>query len=287
MIAAPKLHIANTKAINGDLVSSPTHLEVKGVVKVFAARSQTPEVHALGPIDLSIARGEFFSVVGPSGCGKSTLLDVMSGLMPPTSGQVVFEGKSIEHIVPPGIGVVFQEDASFYWMNVRDNISFGLRRKGMEPAEIAKRVNYAIDFMGLREFSEAFPAQLSGGMRQRMCIARTLVMEPRFILLDEPFGALDQQTRLLMGDELLRLWRETGATVLLITHSLDEAIMLADRVGVMSARPGRFMEIIPTVWPKERTSEIITDPRFGKINAHIWSILRNESIAAMGHRPTR
>jgi NitT/TauT family transport system ATP-binding protein len=146
---------------------------------------------------------------------------------------------------------------------------------------VRRRVDYAIGFMGLRDFAHAFPAQLSGGMRQRMCIARTLVMQPRLILLDEPFGALDQQTRLLMGDELLRLWRETGASIFLITHSLDEAAMLADRVGVMSARPGRFIELIETGWPKERTSEIIADPAFGPVTAHIWTLLRKESLAAM------
>jgi NitT/TauT family transport system ATP-binding protein len=137
--------------------------------------------------------------------------------------------------------------------------------------------------MGLSQFANAYPAQLSGGMRQRVCIARTLVMQPRLILLDEPFGALDQQTRLIMGDELLRLWRETGATVLLITHSLDEAIMLADRVGVMSARPGRFKEVIETGWPRDRNSTIVSNPAFGELNAQVWSLLREESLASMAN----
>ena len=239
----------------------------------------TPEIHALGPVDLAIRRGEFFAVVGPSGCGKSTLLDVMAGLSRPTRGSVVFEGSPLQGAVPKGIGAVFQDDAAFYWLNVVDNVAFGLRQHGTDPAEIRRRVDYAIGFMGLRQFANAYPAQLSGGMRQRMCIARTLVMQPRFILLDEPFGALDQQTRLLMGEELLRLWRETGASILLITHSLDEATMLADRVGVMSARPGRFIEIITTGWPKDRTSEIVSAPAFGAFNAHIWSLLRKSRCA--------
>jgi NitT/TauT family transport system ATP-binding protein len=151
--------------------------------------------------------------------------------------------------VPDGVGVVFQEDASFPWLTVEDNVGFGLRRAGVDAAESNRRVDFAIGFMGLRDFRRAYPSQLSGGMRQRVCIARTLVMQPRLILLDEPFGALDQQTRLLMGDELLRLWRETSATVLLITHALDEANLLSDRIGVMSARPGRFMDIVETGWP--------------------------------------
>jgi NitT/TauT family transport system ATP-binding protein len=260
--------------------AASSHVEVRGIVKRFE-RAVAPPLHALGPVDLSIARGEFFAVVGPSGCGKSTLLDVMAGLSAPSEGEVTFEGTKVRGGVPSGVGAVFQEDASFYWLNVFDNIAFGLRQVGTDPATVQKYVEYAIGVMGLRDFTHAYPAQLSGGMRQRMCIARTLVMQPRFILLDEPFGALDQQTRLLMGDELLRLWRETGASILLITHSLDEATMLADRVGVMSARPGRFIDIITTAWPRERTSEIVADPAFGAIHARIWSLLRSESLRAM------
>ena len=239
------------------------------------------DLHALGPIDLQLRPNEFFSVVGPSGCGKSTMLDVLAGLNKPTSGQIHFEGQLIDGTVPDGVGVVFQEDASFPWLSVEGNIGFGLKRRGMAAAEIRSRVDRAIQFMGLQAFAKSYPSQLSGGMRQRVCIARTLVMEPRLILLDEPFGALDQQTRLLMGDELLRLWRETGATVMLITHSIDEAAMLADRVGVMSSRPGCFIDIIETGWPADRDSRIATLPEFGKVTAHIWDLLRGESIKAM------
>ncbi|MES2977717.1 MAG: ABC transporter ATP-binding protein [Pseudomonadota bacterium] len=238
-------------------------------------------VHALGPIDLKLRKNEFFSVVGPSGCGKSTLLDLLAGLNKPTSGEILFEGKPVNGEVPDGVGVVFQEDASFPWLTVESNIGFGLRRRGMAAGEIAKRVDRAVNFMGLGAFAKAYPSQLSGGMRQRVCIARTLVMEPRLILLDEPFGALDQQTRLLMGDELLRLWRETGATVVLITHSIDEAAMLADRVGVMSSRPGHFIEIIETGWPHDRDSRIASEESFGRVTTHIWELLRAESIKAM------
>jgi NitT/TauT family transport system ATP-binding protein len=239
-------------------------------------------VQALGPIDLDLRRGEFFSVVGPSGCGKSTLLDVLAGLSRPTTGTVMFEGRMLDGAVPDGVGVVFQEDASFPWLTVRKNVAFGLRRAGLDGAEIARRVDHAIGFMGLSSFAGHYPAQLSGGMRQRVCIARTLVQLPRLILLDEPFGALDQQTRLLMGDELLRLWRETGATVLLITHALDEAAMLSDRVGVMSARPGRFIDMVQTGWPRDRDSRIVSDPAFGVLNGRLWTSLRAESLKALG-----
>jgi NitT/TauT family transport system ATP-binding protein len=150
----------------------------------------------------------------------------------------------------------------------------------VDAAEIRRRVEYAIGFMGLAAFDKAYPAQLSGGMRQRVCIARTLVMQPRLILLDEPFGALDQQTRLLMGDELLRLWRETNATVMLITHALDEANLLSDRIGVMSARPGRFISIVDTGWSRERDSTLVEDPAFGAVSSRLWSLLRGESLKA-------
>jgi len=258
------------------------HAAVKDVTRVFAAVAKQRPVHALGPVDLQLRRGEFFSVVGPSGCGKSTLLEVLAGLQPATEGTVEFEGKFVSGSVPDGIGVVFQEDASFPWLTVWDNAAFGLRRAGVDAAEIERRVGDALAFMGLMEFRDAYPAQLSGGMRQRVCIARTLVLQPRLILLDEPFGALDAQTRLLMGDEVLRLWRRTGATILLITHALDEAAMLSDRVGVMSARPGRFLDLVETNWPKDRDSTIVSEPCFGQVTARLWNHLRGESMKALG-----
>ena len=256
--------------------AATTHATLRGVTRIYPGG-----VHALGPVDFDLMQGEFFSVVGPSGCGKSTMLDVLAGLSAPSSGAITFEGRKVDG-VPDGVGVVFQEDSSFAWLNVQDNVAFGLRRSGVEAAEIKRRVEYAIGFMGLRDFARAFPAQLSGGMRQRVCIARTLVMQPRLILLDEPFGALDQQTRLLMGDELLRLWRETGATVMLITHALDEAAMLSDRVGVMSSRPGCFIDMVVTDWPRARDSRIVSDPAFGMLTARLWGSLRTESMKAIG-----
>jgi len=261
------------------IASHPTHVALHDVTKVF--QSKLGSIEALGPVDLELRQGEFFAVVGPSGCGKSTLLDIIAALAPPSKGMVTFEGRPIGSSVPDGIGVVFQENACFPWLNVADNITFGLRRQPLEKAEIERRLQRALQLMGLKEFSRAFPAQLSGGMRQRVCIARTLVMQPRLILLDEPFGALDQQTRLLMGDELLRVWRATGATILLITHALDEAAMLADRVAVMSARPGRIMEIIETGWPCSRDSQIVSAPEFGAITGRLWSLLRTQSLHAL------
>ncbi len=257
------------------------HVSLEGITRVYHSVAGNPALHALGPVDLDLERGSFFSVIGPSGCGKSTLLDIMAGLTLPTQGTASFEGEVVRGNPPEGVGVVFQEDSSFPWLTVWDNVAFGLRQEKFDKAEIFDRVESAVAFMGLTQFARAYPAQLSGGMRQRVCIARTLVLQPRMILLDEPFGALDQQTRLLMGDELLRLWRKTTATVILITHSLDEAAMLSDRVGVMSARPGRFIEIIETGWPRDRTSEIVSTDRFGSITARMWSLLRQESLKAI------
>ena len=258
------------------------HASLLGVTRVFPGTAGHPPVHALGPIDFDLQRGEFFAVVGPSGCGKSTLLEVLAGLQLPTEGTVTFEGRPVAGVVPDGVGVVFQEDAAFPWLTVYDNAAFGLRRSGMADAEVRRRVDDALAFMGLKDFARAYPAQLSGGMRQRVCIARTLVLQPRLILLDEPFGALDAQTRLLMGDEVLRLWRRTGATVFLITHALDEAAMLSDRIGAMSARPGHFMEIIETGWPRERDSKIVSEAAFGEITARLWDNLRGESMKSLG-----
>ncbi len=272
--------------MNATPVPHEIHAQLSGVTRVYpavpGAGAKMP-VHALGPIDLDLLRGEFFAVVGPSGCGKSTFLEVLAGLQPPTAGAVTFEGKPVGGLVPEGIGVVFQEDASFPWLTVWDNVAFGLRRSGVAAPELRRRVEDAIAFMGLKDFARAYPSQLSGGMRQRVCIARTLVLQPRLILLDEPFGALDAQTRLLMGDEVLRLWRRAGATVLLITHALDEAAMLADRVGAMSARPGRFIEIIETGWPRGRDSTIVGEAAFGEITGRLWERLRGESLKALGH----
>ena len=262
-------------------VQKTTDVLIRGVTKVFRRSPAEGDVHALGPIDLELRAGEFFAVVGPSGCGKSSLLEIIAGISEPTEGEILFEGKPIRGRVPEGIGVVFQEDACFPWMDVSANIAMGLRNMPIGDAEREQRVQGALEMMGLTEFRASYPAQLSGGMRQRVCIARTMVMAPRLILLDEPFGALDQQTRLLMGEEMLKLWRRVGTTIFLITHALDEAAMLADRIGVMSARPGRLLDIIETGWPAERTSEVVTRPEFGQITARLWKGLREESLKAI------
>ena len=258
------------------------HVTLRGVTKVF--NSEQGDVHALGPIDLDLRRGEFFAVVGPSGCGKSTLLELLAGLSTVTEGEVSFEGRAIGGEIPDGVGVVFQEDACFPWLNVSENIAFGLEQRQTPTAKRDELIAHALDVMGLERFAKSYPSQLSGGMRQRVCIARTLVTQPRLILLDEPFGALDQQTRLLMGDEILSLWRKTGATIFLITHALDEAAMLADRIGVMSSRPGQLIDIVETNWPTDRDSRIVENDAFGAVTARLWRSLRVESMKAIGKK---
>lgn len=255
-------------------------VKLEGVTRVFA-RTEGASLKALGPIDLEIREGEFFAIIGPSGCGKTTMLEIVAGLTKPSSGTIRLGDVEIAGEPPQGLSMVFQQDACLPWLDVYENIAFGLRRQRVARAEIDRRVQHALGLLGLSEFKRAYPVQLSGGMRQRVCIGRALVMRPKLILLDEPFGALDQQTRLLMGEELLKVWRDTGATVVLITHSLDEAAMLADRIGVMSSRPGRILEIVDTSWPRERDSRIAERPEFGKITTHLWSRLRDESIQAM------
>jgi NitT/TauT family transport system ATP-binding protein len=256
-------------------------VELRGVTRVFPPISAGGQsIHALGPIDLDLRAGEFFAVVGPSGCGKSTLFELIAGLQQANEGTIAFEGRPIAGTVPDGIGVVFQEDSCLPWRTVRANIALGLRKSGFGRAEQDARIERVLGLMNLTEFAGHYPAQLSGGMRQRVCIARTLVMEPRLILLDEPFAALDQQTRLLMGEEVLRLWRASGATVFLITHALDEAAMLSDRIAVMSARPGRILDVVETAWPRERDSRILEDERFGAVSGRLWRLLRGESLKA-------
>lgn len=267
---------------SGKPVNGKAHVVVQQATKVFAARDDGLPLHALGPVSFELRQGEFFSVVGPSGCGKSTLLDLVAGLSRPTEGSIFFEDQKIMGQVPDGVAVVFQEDASFPWLSVFDNAAFGARRNGLPENEVKERVDHALAFMGLKGFAKTYPAQLSGGMRQRVCIARAMVLRPRLMLLDEPFGALDQQTRLLMGEEMLKLWRETNSTVMLITHSIDEAVLLSDRVGTMSARPGTFIDILETGWSRERGSETAMDPHYGVLQSKVWGLLRNESLKALG-----
>ena len=256
-------------------------LKVEKVKKIFPSlNSKGQEVLALDDISLEVNKNEFYSILGHSGCGKTTLLNLIAGFEVPTSGRIECAGKLVNG---PGAdrSMVFQDYALFPWLTVYDNIAFGLKIKGMGSSEIEKVVTRFAALVGLSQFTGHYPHQLSGGMRQRVSMARTLVMRPQLLLLDEPFAALDPQTRLLMGEELLELWRHSGASVLLITHSLEEAVMLSDRVLVMSARPGLLRHELVTGWPRDRHTEITTHADFSAHVNALWAVLRDEALAAM------
>ena len=224
---------------------------------------------ALDRFSLDVADGEFVTVVGPSGCGKSTALNIAAGLLAPSDGEVEVDGKAVEGPGPER-GVIFQQYALFPWLTVRQNVEFGLRIKGVAAAERREKANYFINLVGLGDFADALPKTLSGGMKQRCAIARAYAVDPSVLLMDEPFGALDALTRVQLQDQLLDTWRRERRTVMFITHDVDEAVYLANRVVVMAARPGRLKEIIPVDLPYPRTEEIRLSPEFTAIRNRVW-----------------
>lgn len=246
-------------------------LHVRGVAKQFLSRGA--RITALERIDLDVQKGEFLTIVGPSGCGKSTLLNVVAGLMPASEGEVTFHGVRITG-VDRRIGYITQSDNLFPWRTLRDNVAFPLEIGGMSRAERYPRADAWIDRVGLKGFEMAYPHELSGGMRQRANIIRTLVYEPEVLLMDEPFGPLDAQTRIVLQDQLLKLWETSRATVIFITHDLTEAIGLADRVLLMSARPGRMVRDDRIGIPRPRDIfHIHDDSEFRRLYDEIWKEL--------------
>jgi len=240
------------------------------------------EVLALDQISIEIANREFVALLGPSGCGKSTLLYLIGGFLPVETGSISVDG--IPVVGPgPDRGIVFQHFALFPWKTVRGNVLYGLERQGMRKEEREKRAMDFIQLVGLQGFEDSYPAQLSGGMKQRTAIARTLAFDPKILLMDEPFGALDAQTRGLMQSELLRIWQRTPKTVIFVTHDVQEAVYLADRVAVMSARPGRIKTIVDTKFDKN-DRDIHKDKGFVEKVDELWSLVREEAIKAQGKR---
>lgn len=261
--------------------ASSWKIKVENLGKSFFSRKV--RVNALEDINLEIGDGEFVCLVGPSGCGKTTLLRIISGLEKKTGGQLLVRTQTSEDKGKsrPLSSMVFQEQSVFPWMNVRDNISFGLKARGYSRSNRYAIAEKYIEKTGLRGFAKALPYQLSGGMKQRVSVARAFATDPDILLMDEPFGALDEQTKMLLQEELLKIWEETHKTVVFVTHSIDEAIVLADKIVVMSARPGRILKIIPIDFPRPRRIEAIrADPRFGEIFNEVWSLLRTEVIKA-------
>jgi NitT/TauT family transport system ATP-binding protein len=252
-------------------------LKVSGVGQVFAPEDGARSVEALRDISFEVHPREFVAIVGPSGCGKSTLCELVAGLLRPTQGTLLLKGEPIwgPH---PGVGFVFQEDSTLPWLTARENVGFGLRMRGVPRAGWESRATRMMELVGLSGFEHHYPRQLSGGMRQRVAIARTLVLDPELILMDEPFGALDAQTRLLLGEELLQIWQRVGATILFVTHDIAEAVRLADRVVVMSTRPGRIKRVVGVSLPRPRA---LDDPaalaEADRLVAMIWRDLRAEA----------
>lgn len=258
-----------------------SELSIQGVSRTFnSAKGQATQ--ALLPVDFHVADNDFVTILGPSGCGKSTMLRIVAGLDHPTSGQVLLDGRPVDG---PGAdrGMVFQSYTLFPWLTIEQNIRFGLRERGMPEAQQKERAAYFIAKVGLRGFEQHYPKQLSGGMQQRTAIARALANDPKILLMDEPFGALDNQTRVLMQELLLGIWEAERKTVMFVTHDIDEAIFMANRVAVFSARPGRIKTELAVDLPHSRHYTIKTSPEFMQLKARLTEEIRAESMAADAH----
>ena len=240
------------------------------------------EVLALDDVSLSIAPREFVALLGPSGCGKSTLLYLIGGFLPTEKGAIHVEGAKVAS-PGPDRGIVFQHFALFPWKTVRGNVLYGLEKAGVEPEERKRRAQAYIDMVGLTGFEESYPSQLSGGMKQRAAIARTLAIDPKILLMDEPFGALDAQTRSLMQTELLAIWQRSPKTVIFVTHDVQEAVYLAQRVVVMSARPGKVKAIVETSFDRADPHILKSKPFVEKVD-EIWGLVRDEALKAQAGR---
>jgi NitT/TauT family transport system ATP-binding protein len=240
-------------------------------------------VRALERVSLDVASNEFVAIVGPSGCGKSTLLYLLGGFLPQQQGEISVDGRKVTK-PGPDRGIVFQHFALFPWKTVRQNVLYGLERKKIDTAERNALAQKYIDLVKLGGFEDSWPAQLSGGMKQRVAIARTLAIDPDVLLMDEPFGALDAQTRGILQEELLAIWGMTRKTVLFVTHDVHEAVLLADRVAVMSARPGRIKTTLNIHLPRPRVAEVTRSQQFADHCQEIWDLVREEALAASGVR---
>ncbi|MFD2422183.1 ABC transporter ATP-binding protein [Amycolatopsis pigmentata] len=257
-----------------------TQIVLRQVTKNFPNRDRETELVALSEVDLEVRPGEFVVIVGPSGCGKSTLLDLLAGLATPTSGRILFDDREASG---PGLdrGIVFQQYALLPWRTALGNVELGLEAVGIPRRRRVERAKEYLDLVGLKGFERRYPHELSGGMRQRVAIARSLAYEPEVLLMDEPFAALDAQTRETLQDELLRIWERTGKTIVFITHGIDEAVYLGQRVAVLTSRPGRIKKIVPIELAARTTA---ADPRssaeFARYRHEIWELLHDEVARA-------
>jgi NitT/TauT family transport system ATP-binding protein len=257
----------------------PVSVEVRGLSKLY--RSGVRTVEAVKDVSFAIHKGEFVALLGPSGSGKSTVLNMIATLLNASSGEILIDGVASRNKVSPQVGYVFQKDTLFPWRTVADNIGYGLELAGVSKAERVRRIDECLDQAGLRDFGDVYPSSLSGGMRQRAALMRTLVMEPQILLMDEPFGALDTHTKIDMHEVLLKIWDRKKQTVLFVTHDLGEALTLADRVILFSARPGRIKETFKVDFMRPRDPVTMREtPEYGALFSRIWHSLGEEFAKA-------
>ena len=277
-MTAATVPLERVDAAAPQIATADAILVVDNIVKRF----ETPDgvLVAVDRTSLTVAPGEFLGVIGPSGCGKSTLFNIIGGLLDADEGTVKVAGELVSG-PHRSIGMIFQEELTFPWRNVIDNVAFPLEISGLPKSERYDRARHFVGLVGLDGFERRYPAELSGGMRQRVSMARTLAAQPKILLMDEPFAALDEQTRLLLGDKVLVIQQELKQTTLLITHNITEAVQLSDRILVMTYRPGRMKRIVEIKLPRPRTSEIVSSEAFGRYVAQIWSDLREEATKGL------
>ena len=256
-------------------------IRVRGVSHRFGEEGEARNVQALLDTSLEIARGELVCLIGPSGCGKSTLLNVIGGLMRPGAGSVEVAGKTVRGPMPQDIAYVFQENALFPWNTVFENVMLGMVFQGVPRAQREDRATRSLEAVGLKDFAQHYPSQLSGGMRQRAALARALSLQTGIMLMDEPFGALDEQTRMVLGEDLSVLLARTEKTIVFVTHSLGEAVFLADRVAVFSARPGTIKKVISVDEPHPRKPDFVTSEKFTALRNQLYALLHDEIRKAM------
>jgi len=252
---------------------SGARIEIEGLAKEFGS------LHVFEDVQLEVGQRECIAIVGPSGCGKTTMLRCIDGLVRPTAGEVRINGTPVRK-PPEGVAVVFQHFGLFPWKTVYENVAYGLRLARVPKSEIAEKVPHYIELVGLTGFEKAYPYQLSGGMQQRTGLARALAVEPEVLLMDEPFASIDAQTREILQFELLRIWESRPTSMVFVTHSIEEAVLMGDRVVVLRGRPSTIHEVIDVGLPRPRTRETLASPRFAEIREHVWSKLMHEAEAA-------
>jgi ABC-type nitrate/sulfonate/bicarbonate transport system ATPase subunit len=267
--------------------ASDVAIRIRNVGHQFGEADEAQHVRALADTSLDIVRGELLCLIGPSGCGKSTLLNVIGGLLPPTNGAVEVAGKPVRGPLPRDIAYIFQENALFPWNTVDENVRLGMLFQGVPKSEHAARAKKSLEAVGLAEFADHYPSQLSGGMRQRAALARALSLQTGILLMDEPFGALDEQTRMILGEDLSVLLASTEKTIVFVTHSLGEAVFLADRVAVFSARPGTIKKIIRVDEPHPRKPAFVTSEKFTALRNELYALLHDEIRKAVSSEAPR